>query len=481
MKKVENPSKIGLKRSIVQAITIPRSLTEIADFIKKKEAEKLTQYFEQPSKPPSKSNILHHLGKMVALNYVQKDSNKRYLLKVADTIQNSILEELRKEATLDELFIRLRKKSEEVKKSNNELKKLVEKNDKVSLGLLLEFFYSQNLINLSTKKHITTKTKEVWFLSWLGCSKINACIVCKDFIDPKETSVIANTIGYGENPRLGSDHVVLIHHKCFRRMQESPWEESFDYCEHCGLPLSKKRLFDWIFREDSRTILAFIKKYFSEKETALFNQWMTDELISDFKKIYSIDLTSEKIVFTKLDTAPFQISINKSMADKMIKKYGGLEGNFAGHDFNKSDFLFTIFPLILRVLNHPSRSEFSSFFDYLYQYTFGLDDPELRDLGPFIKRGEEIFSHFNELRFQKEKILNNFMGDRLGEVFSEIIPDDLLEYSRISQHSVKRLPQEYEEMVDFSLIRIRNGKRYHPYCFEKINSSILNKVEEKPA
>ena len=63
------------------------------------------------------------------------------------------------------------------------------------------------------------------------------------------------------------------------------------------------------------------------------------------------------------------------------------------------------------------------------------------------------------------------MDDPLGNVFSEIIPEKLLKHSFIAEYSVKRETYGEEEAVDYSLIKTINGKRYHPYCFEKINSS----------
>ena len=32
-------------------------------------------------------------------------------------------------------------------------------------------------------------------------------------------------------------------------------------------------------------------------------------------------------------------------------------------------------------------------------------------------------------------------------------------------------PHAQEKFLEDSLINIKNGKRYHPYCFEKINTS----------
>jgi len=477
MENEELHSKKDGKRLIIHSLRTPKSLKEIYQDLQKKDEKK---------KPLSKSTILYHLDKLVKQEFVKSDEQKRYVLIVSEDHQNAILDALRKSRTVDELANFFKKKSAK-KQKNNDLEKL---EDLDYLRELLEFFYDQELLTRSTNRALYNP-KEEWHITWLACSKINACMVCKNYFDPNDTTAIAETIQSNFHPEEGNyTSTVLIHNKCFHRLKDSPEEQNSDFCDFCGLPLSKKRLMEWVHREDAYSILHLIRKSFTQNENYVFHKWIRHEAKNQFEKQFSIKINEGDIVISdSKNSHPIYVQLDKNQANKLLAKFPGYRYQFRDYDFvTQGRFKFHIFLDIITKLDNPSIASLSTFFNDMRIYASSIDVmiPTSESLPTQMmswsdRKGEDIFSEIEIQRKVHERIISNLISDKLNQIFSQMQPEtsNYKYYPRIWDMGLKRTyPAAYEEsatseesFLEDSLINIKNGKRYHPYCFEKINNS----------
>lgn len=440
------------RRLIIQALRTEGTLSELA------EKTKL-----------SKSTIVYHLKNLKDHGFVRFDEDRqRYQIEVKESLRNPILFALSKEKNFEELIKFLQDFSKN-QKENKELEKLFKLlNFRDFLNDLLEFLYDQYLINRWTiPSKSSSKYQEVWSISWIGCIKINACIVCKNIFDAKESLVVSQTIRHVHEPYGDDIHTALIHNRCFKEYQSSPMGEAFDYCDYCGLPLSEKRLLDWIEEQDVSTVLRFILKYINQNERYVFNNFILDAIKNEFQHTYKIKLVEQNINYSIDDPLICKIFLNEEQVNSLTKDFPGMESHIEKEQYGDQKFFkMSYFYRVFEFLSYPTNSDFNRFFDLLVKFSndhnlgLGIDSRV---------RGDELFSKFDNIQIEKRKIVSSFMNDPLEQLFTKIQHFSFY-FSEVGP-SLHRSPSDQEISEGFSLIKIKEGGKFHPLCAEKVNNS----------
>ena len=221
----------------------------------------------------TKPTILHHLKNLVAKGLVTCDKKQiRYQVAITQNIRTLVLESLKTESTLDKILEKLHEKSK-LDKNNTELSSIVKsKGAKLFLKDLLDFFYDQHLI---------TKIADRWSLTWLGCTKINVCYVCKNNFSIRDVAVsqTMNLHNY-EQDMFDEYYVPLVHPKCFmRQFNPEKFEIYEDFCSFCGLPLSKERFLN--LTNKAENFLEFIEKYLETNERSYLKKYIKNKRINE--------------------------------------------------------------------------------------------------------------------------------------------------------------------------------------------------------
>lgn len=441
MKSTEESKKYGGRNKIILSLrTRSRTLEELH------KESKLT-----------KPTILYHLKNLMEKGFVIFDEYaKNYKIKINENVRNSILDALRTECSFDEAFAKLNKKLKS-EKNNSELQSILNSKDaKTLLKDFLDFFYDQHLI-------IYNHRFDRWSLSWIGCVKINACYICKNYFSPHDVA-IAQTINFHDpDSQIYSDSLAaLIHPKCFIEKYDPIGAENIeDLCDFCGLPLSKER-YMWFTGRTMISFLNFILRYLSKNEEFYLRKYIKNQIMSYYNKTYQTSFEEHNVRIS--DDFIIYVDIDKYNAELFPEFSGAIKTHnydIVGNYELKSNF----FHVIQGFVYNPKLSDIDHLFYLINEFV-----NQLGEVPPFHEnRAKEIFSLWNQHELNAEKFFDGLLANPISLSYS------LMENVEPRPHesAVAFFGSEYaiEQSMGYSFIHIENGKRYHPYCYNLVNEN----------
>jgi len=417
----------------------------------------------------TKPTILHHLKDLTAKGFVKFDKKqKRYQIEINENLRNLVLESFREESTLDEAFENLSKQSK-LNKNNTELSFIIKsKGAKLFLKGLVEFFYDQRLM---------TKISNRWGLSWLGCTKINVCYVCKNNFSSQDVAVSQTMNLYNHEQDMFDEYYApLIHPKCFmRKLDPQGFEVYEDFCSFCGLPLSKERFLN--LTNKTENFLEFIEKYLETKERSYLKKYIKNKIIDFSNEHLEISLTNDDITINT--DYKIVLSINKEDVNILVK----INENrklFSGYFEDKVNYyceLKTLDFIDGLTYHNPSLGDIEYLFQSVNEFS-NLHDEATDVFSRY--RAKAIFLEWYAHKSKTEENFDQLLENPISKSYSLINHNNSNKSSNSEDTKTSFFDKEFstEKSQGFSFVCLEDNKFYHPYCFEKkkhlFNQNVTN-------
>ena len=366
----------------------------------------------------SKPTVLYHLKNLQDKGFVEKNKiSGKYKLKANDELITIILDGLRKEKTIDELFILLKKNAKK-NETNKQLQKLTSSSDsKEFLKDVLEFLFDNNYVGKRTDQYqiyATGTSEQLWYLTWLGCKQINICYVCKDHFQSSE-KIIVNTIQVGSYAL--DTHAALIHTKCLNLVKPIPDEDDYDYCGHCGLPVSRNRLEELLPNSVIDT-LKFLEKNLNLTEYYFLRKFIIKNIQINLYDSCKIKIPNDDITIISLDNIRIKIDrpeFKNKINDK--KYYVHLYTFINFQTFHESIGEYRT-EIDFEYLEHPSLLNFDTLF-YEIKESFKNEDKKFTYSEERVK---EILKEWKELEIKKHVMISKLYSKPTEQIISSIPP-----------------------------------------------------------
>ena len=417
----------------------------------------------------TKPTILHHLKDLTAKGFVKFDEKqKRYQIEINENLRNLVLESFRHESTLDEALENLSKKSK-LNKNNTELSIIIKsKGAKQFLKDLVDFFYDQRLL---------TKISDRWILSWLGCTKINVCYVCKNNFSSQDVAVSQTMNLYKhEQDMLDEYYVPLVNPKCFmRKLDPEGFQVNEDFCSFCGLPLSKERFFG--LTNKTENFLEFIEKYLETNERSYLKKYIKNKIIDFSNEHLELSLTNDDITINTdykivliINKEDVNVLVKINQNKKLFSSYFDDNGYYYC-ELKNLDFINGL------TYHDPSLGDIEYLFYLVNDFSNLLDEAT----AVFKRnRAKEIFSEWNNYKSKTEKYFDQLLENPISISYSLINHHINNNTSNPENTTTSFFNKEFitEKSQGFSFICLEDNKYYHPYCFEKkkhlFNQNVTN-------
>lgn len=421
----------------------------------------------------SKPTVHHHL-KSTLKNLVKYDTKTNlYSIKIDKSITDIVLSVLRSAKTIEELVTAIREKPKE-----GEVSKVLL--DKDRLEDILHLLFARGLITTETRIETVGidggifKKEECWTLTWRGCNLLNVCYYCHDPFEGKYSLAVSNTIRVEDDPEYPEYYSVLAHPTCVLRSRSAQVgymvgqaEYHEDYCDHCGLPLSRAAIRSVLRRQNAFDL---IYNLLTRNEISSLNAWKRRKVIEQFNQKYghrphAVPLPEDAFTGNIVKQNHFRIPLSKEFvknhADSLVVSKED-KPHYLVFDFDDHEANFEF-------LTYPRLSDLERLFEFI---ALGAKEAKIT-LSNTTDRIKEVLAQWTKAhhdRLAKEDAqISTLMGDSRNWIYSQIWASLPPPFENIDTNGVNTAMhygrQVYEDTEDYALIYTIVGKRYHMLCY----------------